>query len=98
MPILVDNLTWTEDGFLLAAGAYDTTMEEFVTNHFSGEPKMAAPSQILRIDPETLTYEVVVDYGPGFFGAATTGIEVGDEVWVGAARDQGVARFARRRT
>lgn len=97
MPILVDNLTWTRDGFLLAAGAYDTTMEEFVTHHFSGHPRMGAPSQVIRIDPETLAWEAIVDYPPETFGAATTGLEVGDEIWVGAARDHGVARFARRK-
>ncbi len=94
MPILVDNLTWTADGHLLAAGAYDTTMEEFIAHHFSGAPRLDAPSMIVKIDPVTLAHEVVVDYAPGVFGAATTGLQVGKEIWVGAARDHGVARFA----
>jgi hypothetical protein len=91
--ILVDNLTWTRDGKLLAAGAYDTSVETFVAAHFSGEPKTAAPSRVIRIDPDTLAIETVTDYGGEVFGAATTGLEVGDEIWVGAARDQGLARF-----
>ena len=98
MPILVDNFTWTDDGYLLAAGAYGTTMEEFIAHHFSGAAKLGAPSQVLRIDPESLAYEVVVDYAPEAFGAATTGLQVGDEIWVGAARDHGLARFAYART
>lgn len=91
--ILVDNLTWTKDGSLLAAGAYDTTVEAFIEAHFSGDPKLAAPSRVIRIDPDTLAIETVIDYGADVFGAATTGLEVGDEIWVGAARDQGLARF-----
>jgi hypothetical protein len=93
-PILVDNLTWTRDGKLLAAGAYDTTAQAFVDAHFSGDHRMAVPSKVIRIDPESLAIEVVVDYGAAAFGAATTGLHVGDEIWVGAARDQGLARFA----
>jgi hypothetical protein len=92
--ILVDNLTWTSDGHLLAAGAYDTTVESFVQAHFSGDPRMAAPSRVIRIDPASLEIETLVDYGPAEFGAATTGLEVGGEIWVGAARDKGLARFA----
>lgn len=92
-PIMVDNLTWTRDGKLLAAGAYDTTVQQFVEAHFSGDPRTAAPSMVIRIDPDSLAIDVVVDYGPETFGAATTGLHVGDEIWVGAARDQGLARF-----
>ncbi len=92
--ILTDNLTWTADGRILAAGACDTTAEEFIAGHFGPEPRLAFPSRVLRVDPDTLGFETVVAYGPETFGAATTGLQVGDEIWVGAARDQGLARFA----
>jgi hypothetical protein len=92
--ILTDNLTWTADGRLLAAGACDTTAEEFIAGHFGPEPRLAFPSRVLRVDPDSLAVETVVAYGPETFGAATTGLQVGDEIWVGAARDQGLARFA----
>lgn len=92
-PVMVDNLTWTDDGMLLAAGAYDTTAEAFIAAHFGGEPRLALPTQVIRIDPDSLAIEVVVDYGEEAFGVGTTGLQVGDELWVGAARDQGVARF-----
>ena len=98
MPIMVDNLTWTDDGALLAAGAFDCTMQQFIDGHFSGEPRLAMPSRILRIDPDTLAYEIVVEYGTDTFGAATTGLQVGNEIWVGAARDHGLACFASRLT
>jgi hypothetical protein len=91
--ILTDNLTWTSDGKLLAAGAFNTSAEEFIAGHFSSEPRLLFPSRVLRVDPDSLTIETVVEYGPDAFGAATTGLHVGDEIWVGAARDQGLARF-----
>jgi hypothetical protein len=91
--LLTDNLTWSSDGWLLAAGAFDTTAEEFIAGHFGQEPRLAFPSRVLRVDPDSLSIETVIEYGPATFGAATTGLQVGDEIWVGAARDQGLARF-----
>jgi hypothetical protein len=95
-PIMVDNLTWTQDGKLLAAGAYDTSMEAFIEAHFAGHPRLALPTQVIRIDPDSLAIDVVLDYGGEAFGVGTTGLEVGSEIWVGAARDQGLARFTYR--
>jgi hypothetical protein len=45
------------------------------------------------VDPDTLAVEELIDYGPNTFGAATTALQVGREIWVGTARDQGLARF-----
>jgi sugar lactone lactonase YvrE len=92
--ILTDNLTWTSDGRLLAAGAFNTTPDEFIAGHFSSEPRLLFPSRVLRVDPESLAIETLIEYGPETFGAATTGLHVKDQIWVGAARDQGLARFA----
>jgi hypothetical protein len=92
-PIMVDNLTWTRDGKLLAAGAYDTTMEAFIEAHFAGNPRLALPTKVIRIDPDNLAIDVVLDYGVEAFGVGATGLDVGGEIWVGAARDHGLARF-----
>jgi sugar lactone lactonase YvrE len=91
--ILVDNLTWTADGKLLAAGCFDTTVEQFAAAYWGSQPKVGFPSRVLRIDPDSLEIEVLVEYGPEEFGVATTGLAVGDEIWVGAARDQGIGVF-----
>ena len=48
---------------------------------------------MIGVDPETLATEQLIDYGPDTFGAATTALQVGREIWVGTARDQGLARF-----
>jgi hypothetical protein len=91
--ILTDNVTWTSDGRLLAAGAFDTTAQEFIAGHFGPDARLLFPSRVIRVDPDSLAIETVVEYGPETFGAATTGLQLGDEIWVGAARDHGLARF-----
>lgn len=93
-PIKVDNFTWTADGKLISAGAFDTTTEDYVARHFGGEPRLCLPTRVIRIDPATLAIEILIEYGTDGFGCGTTGLVVGEEIWVGAARDQGLARFA----
>lgn len=91
--MMVDNLTWSASGRLLAAGTYGTSMQEFLAVHFGPNPRLGIPSRVIAIDPETLATEQLIDYGPETFGAATTALQVGREIWVGTARDQGLARF-----
>jgi hypothetical protein len=91
--IMVDNLTWSASGRLLAAGTYGTNMQDFLAGHFSQNPRLGIPSRVISVDPETLGTERLIDYGPETFGAATTALQVGREIWVGTARDQGLARF-----
>jgi hypothetical protein len=91
--IMVDNLTWSASGRLLAAGTYGTSMQEFLDGHLSKNPRLGLPSRVISVDPETLAADVLIDYGPDTFGAATTALQVGREIWVGTARDQGLARF-----
>jgi hypothetical protein len=93
LDIMVDNLTWSASGMLLAAGTYGTSMQDFLAGHFSANPRLGIPSRVISIDPDTLETERLVDYGPDTFGAATTALQVGREIWVGTARDQGLARF-----
>ncbi len=91
--MMVDNLTWSASGRLLAAGTYGTSVQDFLAGHFGPNPRVGIPSRVLAVDPESLATEVLIDYGPDTFGAATTALQVGREIWVGTARDQGLARF-----
>ena len=91
--IMVDNLTWSASGRILAAGTYGTSMQDFLAGHFGPNPRLGIPSRVIGVDPETLATEQLIDYGPDTFGAATTALQVGREIWVGTARDQGLARF-----
>ena len=68
---MVDNLTWSASGRLLAAGTYGTSMKDFLAGHFSQNPRLGIPSRVLAVDPETLATEELIDYGPDTFGAAT---------------------------
>ena len=92
-PIRVDNLTWSASGVLLAAGAFDTPIQAFAAAHISGEAKHAFPTRLIRIDPDSLVIDVLVEYSSEAFGVGTTALHVGDEIWVGSAHDQGLARF-----
>ncbi len=68
-------------------------MQDFLAGHSSANPRLGIPSRVISIDPDTLETERLIDYGPDTFGAATTALQVGREIWVGTARDQGLARF-----
>lgn len=91
--IMVDNLTWAASGRLFAAGTYGTSMEDFLAGHFGPNPRLGIPSRVIAVEPDTLETDLLIDYGPDTFGAATTALQVGREIWVGTARDQGLARF-----
>lgn len=91
--IMVDNLTWAAAGRLFAAGTYGTSMQDFLAGHFGSNPRLGLPSRVIAVDPESLATNSLIDYGPETYGAATTALQVGREIWVGTARDQGLARF-----
>ena len=57
------------------------------------EPATRIPVANDRCGPDTLAAETLIEYGPDTFGAATAALQVGRELWVGTARDQGLARF-----
>jgi hypothetical protein len=95
LDILVDNLTRTPDGAVLAAGAYNTTPSQIFTC-FGSKDHCFFPSKVVRVDADTLEATVVVEYGPETFGLGTTAMEVNGEIWVSSARAAGIARFAPR--
>lgn len=92
--ILTDNLTWDDDGSLLAAGPSGVSAEEYVAANYGPEPRRAVPTRVLRIDPTDLAVEVLVEYGPETFSTGTTGTRVGDELWIGTSHGSGLVRFA----
>lgn len=68
-----DNLRWTPDGKILAAG-----------NNTCGTPPCPPGWKVIEIDPATLAARTVAASGrtTGMAGA-TVGIRVGNEIWVG---------------
>jgi hypothetical protein len=77
----VDNIRWSRDGSILAAG--------------QGGTAPAFTTQIVKIDPKTLKVTEVLNrpqVGP--FNAGTVAVEVGNQYWVGSFRGDRLAIFA----
>ena len=91
--IMVDNLTWTASGRLLAAGTYGTSMQDFLAGHLSRtrdsvSRRESSPSTPRRWQPNSSSTTA-----PKPSARQPTALQVGREIWVGTARDQGLARF-----
>lgn len=94
MPIMVDNITLSGDGHLLAAGAARTSMETFAQQFFGSGSRCVFPTEVVKVHLSTLSAETIIAYDDDSYGVATTALEVGDQVLVGSMRCSGVARFA----
>lgn len=90
----VDNVRWTADGSLLAAGQYSQTMAA-VGGCLSGAGCAGVSTRVARIDTATLTAQQVLDYpSDDLLILGTVAIEVGEEIWVGAiAGGNKIGRF-----
>jgi hypothetical protein len=90
-----DNLKWGEDGQLYAAGAefpkFETVADYLNMYH---QPVCVTGIIAASIDPETLSVKEVVNNKDGFngrFGATSTALQVGDQLWFGSAISDRVA-------
>jgi hypothetical protein len=86
-----DNLRFSPDGSVLfAAGHTDKNGRSIV------EPRepLRESSNVARIDPQTLEARRVFTH-PAMAGfvASTTGIQIGDEMWLGSQRGERIAYF-----
>ncbi len=81
----VDNLRWTSDGSLLAAGQ-GAGSPDAVFDCVGNGACDGVTARVARVDPESLAAEEIVSY-PSTAGLVigTGAIEVGDEIWVGGA-------------
>ena len=84
-----DNVRFTPDGLVLfAAGHTDKDGQSIV------EPRepLRETSNVARIDPKTLEFRRIFQH-PAIDGfvATTTGVQIGDELWLGAQRGDRVA-------
>lgn len=89
-----DNLSWSNDGKLIVAGQLQSATSIF-TCVASDKDICPVPFKIIEVDPDTLaTLRVLVD-GEKMktYAAATTGLEVGTELWVSAFRNTKIARY-----
>ncbi|MFC3612768.1 SMP-30/gluconolactonase/LRE family protein [Lutimaribacter marinistellae] len=93
----VDNLNWSADGKTILMGGITASVADafacFVSDNVNC-PELGL--RIDRFDPVTGQITEVVAGGIyGQLGAATGGIEVGDEIWVGTFRGDRIAIFER---
>jgi hypothetical protein len=90
-----DNVRWQSDGTLLVAGqrgTVDAVLRDCLTNRDC----TGVATSVASIDPGSLRAREVVHAVPAnrHFAAGTTGLRVGDEIWVGSTyRGTRIARF-----
>ena len=91
----VDNLRWTADGSILAAGQ-GAASEEAVFDCVGNGVCDEVSSRVARVDPDSMTGEEIVRYpSSDLVMLGTAAIEVGDEIWLGAiGGGNRIARFA----
>jgi len=89
-----DNLTWTDDRrFLVTTGQASTALEVFTT-YAKGATRLGIGFDVIKIDPETMTAQTLVHYNnPDEYGLASAALIIDDNVWVGTARNDGLAIF-----
>ena len=87
----VDNIRWTPDGSLLAAGQGGPDTALF------GRGRAAGPggtSNVVKINPNTLQFQEIINYPFNeTFAFSTVALQVGKEIWVGSVRGDRIARF-----
>lgn len=89
-----DNLTWTDDRRFLVTTGQDSTAYDVFTEYSKGATKMGIGFKVIRIDPETMTSTTLAShYNPDEFGLASAALIIDNDVWVGTARNDGLAIF-----
>ena len=79
-----DNLTWTPDGRLLAAGQVATPAEALACSSVPEGASCGLGSGVARLDPETLEFETVLRHDPAtVMGAASVALEHDGRIWIG---------------
>lgn len=89
-----DNLSWSRDGKLIVTGQLQSATSIF-NCVASDKDTCPVPFKIIELDPDTLKpIRVLVDEEKmKNYSAATTGLEVGNEIWVSAFRNTKIARY-----
>lgn len=79
-----DNLSWTADGRLLAAGMDEVESMSLARCRTGAEDECFAPSHVDEIDPQTLRVRRVFGYGHRELHPASIGLRVGSRLYVGS--------------
>ncbi|MDW8847301.1 hypothetical protein SD961_15635 [Erwinia sp. MMLR14_017] len=89
-----DNLSWFGDGKLIVTGQLQSATSIFKCVAFDRNICLV-PFKIIEVEPDTLATVRVLADGEKMatYAAATTGLEVGNELWVSAFRNATIARY-----
>lgn len=90
----VDNIRWSPDGSLLAAGHTGSSIA-VIGGCISGGSCDGVTSRVARVDPKELTAQQIVSYPSNdLVILGTVAIRVGDEIWLGGIGGSNrIARF-----
>ncbi|MDA1371774.1 MAG: hypothetical protein O2971_13575 [Proteobacteria bacterium] len=91
----IDNVRWAPDGTLFAAGHVGPEMSSII-QCMNQRQCDGVSSRVTRVDPETLSAQLIVNYpSNAHLILGTVAIQVDDEIWVGGiAGGDRIARFA----
>jgi CRISPR/Cas system-associated protein Csm6 len=89
-----DNLSWSKTGTLIVAGQIQSASKIFKCVA-SNVDVCSIPFKIIEVDPKTLkTIRVLVDEAAArAYSGATSGLQVGNEIWVSSFRNNKIARY-----
>jgi hypothetical protein len=97
VPFNPDNLRWAPDGGILATGQNAEPAVVELTCVRSSTQTCQVPTGVSRIEPGTLRATTLLERaGDERFGAGTSAIVVGEELWIGSFRAQRLLRVPRR--
>lgn len=86
-----DNIRETDEGRLLITGQVGKPTDIFAC---SSNPACGVGFQVIAADPVSLRLETLLDErGSGVFGAASSAIQVGNELWVSPFSGSRIARY-----
>ena len=93
VPFNPDNLRWSPDGDILAAGQEAEPAYVQLTCVSTSVETCSVPTGVSAIDPVSLRATTVFERaGDERFGAGTSAIVVGEELWIGSFRAQRLLR------
>jgi hypothetical protein len=94
LDIRPDNMTWSKAGTLIIAGHTQSPTEVFGCVP-TGADICPVPFKVIEVNPQTLSVIRVLVDGESMkdYAGATTGLEVGDELWVSSFRYNKIARY-----
>jgi hypothetical protein len=88
-----DNLAWDDQGNLLAVSHHGST-GELLACHLDPGSNCVMPYSIVRIDPQTLSSEVLLSHAGAPMGAGTVARQVGGDLYIGSFSGDRIVKLA----